>query len=42
MYSDSSSIFPPELERKICEAAAYLHPETIPTLLLVAQRVREW
>ncbi|KAJ7888467.1 hypothetical protein B0H13DRAFT_2277407 [Mycena leptocephala] len=42
MYSDSSPIFPPELERKICEAAAYLHPETIPTLLLVAQRVREW
>ncbi|KAJ7131398.1 isoprenoid synthase domain-containing protein [Mycena epipterygia] len=34
--------FPPELEREIFESAAELYPETIPTLLLVSQRVHEW
>ncbi|KAJ6598142.1 hypothetical protein DFH09DRAFT_1356484 [Mycena vulgaris] len=33
---------PLELEREIFENAALLHPETIPGLLLVAQRVFEW
>ncbi|KAJ7488968.1 hypothetical protein FB451DRAFT_681141 [Mycena latifolia] len=33
---DSSPFFPLELERDILETAAYLYPETIPNLLLVA------
>ncbi|KAJ7195983.1 hypothetical protein C8J57DRAFT_1421242 [Mycena rebaudengoi] len=36
------SYLPPELERKIFEIAATDHPKTIPTLLLVAQRVLQW
>ncbi|KAJ7241570.1 hypothetical protein C8J57DRAFT_1560745 [Mycena rebaudengoi] len=34
--------FPLELEREIFEIAATHHPETMPTLLLVSQRVLEW
>ncbi|KAJ7255550.1 hypothetical protein C8J57DRAFT_598003 [Mycena rebaudengoi] len=34
--------FPLEIEREIFEIAATHHPETIPTLLLVAQRVLQW
>ncbi|KAJ7285334.1 hypothetical protein C8J57DRAFT_1498162 [Mycena rebaudengoi] len=34
--------FPLELERKIFELVAFLHPETIPNLLLVAHRVLTW
>ncbi|KAJ7256890.1 hypothetical protein C8J57DRAFT_1343247 [Mycena rebaudengoi] len=34
--------FPPELEREIFEIAATEHPETIPTLVLVAHRVLHW
>ncbi|KAJ7255626.1 hypothetical protein C8J57DRAFT_1345311 [Mycena rebaudengoi] len=34
--------FPLELEREIFEIAATHHPETMPTLLLVAQRVLQW
>ncbi|KAJ7256444.1 hypothetical protein C8J57DRAFT_1344697 [Mycena rebaudengoi] len=33
---------PLELEREIFEIAATHHPETMPTLLLVAQRVLQW
>ncbi|KAJ7241534.1 hypothetical protein C8J57DRAFT_1368816 [Mycena rebaudengoi] len=33
---------PPELGREIFEIAATHHPETMPTLLLVAQRVLRW
>ncbi|KAF7317326.1 hypothetical protein HMN09_00468300 [Mycena chlorophos] len=36
------STLPPELERRIFEAAASAHRRTIPTLLLVAQRVSIW
>ncbi|KAJ7081421.1 hypothetical protein C8R44DRAFT_895051 [Mycena epipterygia] len=39
---DSLPCFPLELEREIFESAAELHPETIPSLLLVSQRVHEW
>ncbi|KAJ7081435.1 hypothetical protein C8R44DRAFT_823599 [Mycena epipterygia] len=39
---DSLPCFPPELEREIFESAAELYPETIPSLLLVSQRVYEW
>ncbi|KAJ7818580.1 hypothetical protein B0H14DRAFT_1369733 [Mycena olivaceomarginata] len=35
-------IFPPELERKIIELAAHDHPVCMPTLMLVAWRVKEW
>ncbi|KAJ7726290.1 hypothetical protein B0H14DRAFT_553818 [Mycena olivaceomarginata] len=35
-------IFPPELERKIIELAAHDHPICMPTLMLVAWRVKEW
>ncbi|KAJ7795436.1 hypothetical protein B0H13DRAFT_2511350 [Mycena leptocephala] len=35
-------VFPPELERKIIELAARDHPIYIPTLMLVAWRVKEW
>nr|GAT57313.1 predicted protein [Mycena chlorophos] len=34
--------FPPELEREIFETTAGLHPEMIPTLLQVAQRIHDW
>ncbi|KAJ7059564.1 hypothetical protein C8F01DRAFT_1144979 [Mycena amicta] len=34
--------FPPELECDIFEFTARVHPETIPSLLLVAQRVHIW
>ncbi|KAJ7241564.1 hypothetical protein C8J57DRAFT_1477695 [Mycena rebaudengoi] len=34
--------FPLELEREIFEIAATRHPETMPTLLLVAQHVLQW
>ncbi|KAJ7694377.1 hypothetical protein B0H17DRAFT_1057510 [Mycena rosella] len=33
---------PPELEREIFRTTAFLHPGRIPTLLLVAQRVKIW
>ncbi|KAJ7131416.1 hypothetical protein C8R44DRAFT_850141 [Mycena epipterygia] len=39
---DSVPFFPPELEREIFESAAELYPDTIPSLLLVSQRVNEW
>ncbi|KAJ7176981.1 hypothetical protein C8R46DRAFT_1346895 [Mycena filopes] len=42
MGSNSSPCFPLELERDITETAAYSHPQTIPALLLVSRRVREW
>ncbi|KAF7351937.1 hypothetical protein MVEN_01155700 [Mycena venus] len=35
-------VFPPELERKIIELAAHDHPFCMPTLVLVAWRVKEW
>jgi hypothetical protein len=35
-------VFPPELERKIIELAAHDHPICMPTLMLVAWRVKEW
>ncbi|KAJ7432002.1 hypothetical protein FB451DRAFT_1420952 [Mycena latifolia] len=39
---ESDNIFPPELERSIFEITALSHPESIPTLLLVALRVKIW
>ncbi|KAJ7303525.1 hypothetical protein DFH08DRAFT_55259, partial [Mycena albidolilacea] len=39
---DPSPFFPPELEREIFEIAAYFHPGTIPSLVLVSRRVYEW
>ncbi|KAJ7062750.1 hypothetical protein C8F01DRAFT_1135111 [Mycena amicta] len=33
---------PPELEREVCDLAASMHPETMPTLVRVAHRIREW
>ncbi|KAJ7059739.1 hypothetical protein C8F01DRAFT_1145501 [Mycena amicta] len=33
---------PPELEREVCELTALMHPETVPTLIRVAQRIHEW
>ncbi|KAJ7176961.1 hypothetical protein C8R46DRAFT_1077865 [Mycena filopes] len=42
MDSSSPPCFPTDLEREIVETAAYLHPETIPALLLVSHRVHEW
>ncbi|KAJ7182917.1 hypothetical protein C8R43DRAFT_1116531 [Mycena crocata] len=41
---DTSAAFPPEMERKIFETAASLHPasELLATLPLVAHRVRLW
>ncbi|KAJ7303529.1 hypothetical protein DFH08DRAFT_945319 [Mycena albidolilacea] len=41
MSSDPSPFFPPELEREIFEIAAYFHPETISSLVLVSRRVYE-
>ncbi|KAJ7133993.1 hypothetical protein C8R43DRAFT_1022152 [Mycena crocata] len=35
-------ILPPELEREIFEAAARSRPSSIPTLILVASRVKTW
>ncbi|KAJ6551166.1 hypothetical protein B0H19DRAFT_1377976 [Mycena capillaripes] len=37
-----SPSFPPELELEIFETTAELYPGTIPSLLLVSQRVYEW
>nr|GAT51495.1 predicted protein [Mycena chlorophos] len=42
MSTHDEPFFPPELERKIFEEAAYLHAALIPVLLLVAQRVFLW
>ncbi|KAJ7131439.1 ubiquitin-related domain-containing protein [Mycena epipterygia] len=42
MTSDSLPFFPSDLEREIFETAAELYPDTIPSLLLVSQRVNEW
>ncbi|KAJ7131433.1 hypothetical protein C8R44DRAFT_57521 [Mycena epipterygia] len=42
MTSDSFPFLPPELEREIFESSAELYPDTIPSLLLVAQRVNDW
>jgi hypothetical protein len=42
MTSDSPPVLPLDLEREIFENAAALHSETIPNLLLVSQRSREW
>ncbi|KAJ7734184.1 hypothetical protein DFH07DRAFT_780408 [Mycena maculata] len=38
----SAMDFPLELEREILETAAELHPQTIPSLLLVSHHVHEW
>jgi hypothetical protein len=37
-----SPALPPELERLIFEIYALAHPRSIPKLMLVAQRVKEW
>ncbi|KAJ7255599.1 hypothetical protein C8J57DRAFT_1345280 [Mycena rebaudengoi] len=42
MDSDISPSLPSDLEREIFEMAANRYPETIPALLLVAQRVLQW
>ncbi|KAJ7255552.1 hypothetical protein C8J57DRAFT_1655028 [Mycena rebaudengoi] len=42
MDSDISPSLPFDLEREIFEMAATRYPETIPALLLVAQRVFQW
>ncbi|KAJ6505163.1 hypothetical protein C8R45DRAFT_545381 [Mycena sanguinolenta] len=42
MASESDPRLPPELERRICEIAAVACPIRIPTLMLVARRVRFW
>ncbi|KAJ7241542.1 hypothetical protein C8J57DRAFT_1526687 [Mycena rebaudengoi] len=42
MDSDISPSLPFDLEREIFEMAANRYPETIPALLLVAQRVLQW
>ncbi|KAJ7866965.1 hypothetical protein B0H14DRAFT_357454 [Mycena olivaceomarginata] len=42
MSSDPSPFFPLELEREIFETAAYFHPETRSSLVLVSRRVYEW
>ncbi|KAJ7241654.1 hypothetical protein C8J57DRAFT_91518 [Mycena rebaudengoi] len=42
MVPNKPPSFPPELEREIFEIAATEHPETIPTLVLVAHRVLHW
>ncbi|KAJ7866953.1 hypothetical protein B0H14DRAFT_2573133 [Mycena olivaceomarginata] len=39
MSSDSTPVFPPELEREIFETIAYHYPEMIANLLLVSRRV---
>jgi hypothetical protein len=38
----NSPILPPELERGIFEICAISRPVSIPNLMLVAQRVKEW
>lgn len=38
----SDPMLPPELERHIFEYAAFLYPETMPHLMLVAHRVKIW
>ncbi|KAF7369268.1 hypothetical protein MVEN_00254500 [Mycena venus] len=40
--TDDSPAFPPELERRIFESAAEIHPQMAPTLLRVAHRVLIW
>ncbi|KAF7346629.1 Peptidylprolyl isomerase [Mycena sanguinolenta] len=40
--SESHPRFPPELERPIFEMAALAHRRTIPKLVLVAARVKQW
>ncbi|KAF7365694.1 hypothetical protein MVEN_00443100 [Mycena venus] len=42
MSSHSVPVLPLDLERDIFEMTAELYPGSIPNLLLVAQRVREW
>ncbi|KAJ7241566.1 hypothetical protein C8J57DRAFT_1244521 [Mycena rebaudengoi] len=42
MDSDISPSLPFDLEREIFEMAATRYPETIPALLLIAQRVLQW
>jgi hypothetical protein len=37
-----SPAFPADLEREIFELAANRHPETMPSLMLVAHRVLQW
>ncbi|KAJ7101921.1 hypothetical protein C8R44DRAFT_808888 [Mycena epipterygia] len=38
----SSQTLPPELERYILELAAFIHPECMPVLVLVARRAKIW
>ncbi|KAJ7606677.1 hypothetical protein FB45DRAFT_949646 [Roridomyces roridus] len=42
MDDGSAPVLPPELERMIFELAAWWHPETIHSLILVARRVCIW
>jgi hypothetical protein len=42
MVLNGSPILPPELEREIFEICAISRPASIPNLMLVAQRVKEW
>ncbi|KAJ6574558.1 hypothetical protein B0H19DRAFT_1254249 [Mycena capillaripes] len=42
MEPDGSPPLPPELERKIFEICTYAQPVSIPNLMLVAARVKEW
>ncbi|KAF7369295.1 hypothetical protein MVEN_00257300 [Mycena venus] len=42
MSSDSSPVFPPELEQEIFEMTVYLYPESTPVLVFVCRRVYEW
>jgi hypothetical protein len=40
--NSSAPMLPLELEREIFEICAYLRPVSIPRLMLVACRVKEW
>ncbi|KAJ7182322.1 hypothetical protein C8R43DRAFT_1115963 [Mycena crocata] len=42
MSVGASTVFPPELEREVFEITALCYPGCLPTLILVAQRVRTW
>ncbi|KAJ7108925.1 hypothetical protein C8R43DRAFT_1139854 [Mycena crocata] len=42
MAAEASPAFPVELEREIFELVAFLYPECMPSLLLVALRVKTW
>ncbi|KAJ7257029.1 hypothetical protein C8J57DRAFT_1649182 [Mycena rebaudengoi] len=42
METSITPAFPADLERKIFELAANRHPETMPSLMLVAHRVLQW